>query len=97
MTTVENGKQQSFDILIERIDYMTRDNKNMVIKVVDSDLINKTGGIIQGMSGSPIIQNGKIIGAVTHVFLNDPTSGYGIFAETMLDKADDLYELKMAS
>ena len=61
-----------------------------VIKVVDENLIGKTGGIVQGMSGSPIIQEGKIIGAITHVFLNDPTGGYGIFAETMLDVADGL-------
>ena len=56
----------------------------MVIKVTDSELIDKTGGIIQGMSGSPILQDGKIIGAVTHVFVNDPTKGYGIFIENML-------------
>lgn len=56
----------------------------MVIKVTDERLLNKTGGIVQGMSGSPIIQNGKIIGAVTHVFVNDPVKGYGIFIERML-------------
>ena len=57
----------------------------MVIKVTDQELLKKTNGIIQGMSGSPIIQNGHIIGAVTHVFVNDPTKGYGIFIENMLD------------
>ena len=56
----------------------------MVIRVTDKELLNKAGGIIQGMSGSPIIQNGKIIGAVTHVFVNDATRGYGIFIEEML-------------
>ena len=61
-----------------------RDNKNFVIKVNDERLIAETGGIVQGMSGSPIIQNGKLIGAVTHVFLNDPTRGYGIGIENML-------------
>ena len=60
-------------------------DKNMVIKVVDEELIEATGGIVQGMSGSPIIQDGKLIGAVTHVFVNDPTKGYGIFAENMLE------------
>ena len=85
------------NIEIERIDYISDENKNLIIKVVDENLIAKTGGIIQGMSGSPIIQNGKLIGAVTHVFLNDPTGGYGIFAETMLDVADGLNELKLAS
>lgn len=57
----------------------------MILKITDPGLIAKTGGIVQGMSGSPILQNGKIIGAVTHVFVNDPTRGYGIFIDTMLD------------
>ena len=57
----------------------------MVIKVTDQELLKKTNGIVQGMSGSPIIQNGHIIGAVTHVFVNDPTKGYGILIENMLD------------
>ena len=56
----------------------------MVIKITDPDLLDKTGGIVQGMSGSPIIQDDKIIGAVTHVFVQDPTKGYGIFIENML-------------
>lgn len=90
VTTVEEGKQEAFNIEIERIDYISGENKNLVIKVTDENLIAKTGGIIQGMSGSPIIQNGKLVGAVTHVFLNDPTGGYGIFAETMLEVADGL-------
>lgn len=61
-------------------------NKGMIIKVVDEKLLKLTNGIIQGMSGSPIVQNGKIIGAVPHVFVNDPTKGYGIFIETMLEE-----------
>ncbi len=56
----------------------------MIIKITDKELLSKTGGIVQGMSGSPILQNGKIVGAVTHVFVNDPTKGYGIFIENML-------------
>ena len=59
----------------------------MVIKITDSRLISLTGGIIQGMSGSPIIQNRKLVGAVTHVFINDPTRGYGVLAEWMLEEA----------
>ena len=55
----------------------------MVIRVTDPKLLEKTGGIVQGMSGSPILQNGRLVGAVTHVFVNDPTRGYGIFAENM--------------
>ena len=56
----------------------------MTIRVTDEELLEKTGGIVQGMSGSPIIQNNKLIGAITHVYINDPTKGYGIFAETMM-------------
>ena len=58
----------------------------MIVKVTDKELLEKTGGIIQGMSGSPIIQNGKLIGALTHVFVTDPTKGYGVFADTMLEQ-----------
>lgn len=61
--------------------------RNMLIKITDPALLNTTGGIVQGMSGSPIIQNGKLVGAVTHVLVNDPTTGYGIFIENMLDAA----------
>ena len=66
------------------------DTKNMMIRVTDKDLISKTGGIVQGMSGSPILQNGRIVGAVTHVFVNDPTRGYGIFIENMLAEAEKI-------
>lgn len=62
----------------------------MVIRVTDRQLIEECGGIVQGMSGSPIIQNDRIIGAVTHVFLNDPRRGYGIFVEWMLEESDDV-------
>ena len=63
----------------------------MLIRVTDEKLIEKTGGIVQGMSGSPIIQNGKLIGAVTHVLVNDPTRGYGIFIENMLESAEQKF------
>ena len=59
----------------------------MVVKITDERLLEKTGGIVQGMSGSPILQNGKLIGAVTHVLVSDPTKGYGIFIENMFDAA----------
>ena len=68
----------------------TTSSKDMIIKITDKKLIDKTGGIVQGMSGSPIIQNGKIVGAVTHVFVNDPTRGYGIFIENMLAEAEKI-------
>ncbi len=96
ITTVENGVTENYSVIIEKIDKGSADNKNLVIKVTDRALIEKTGGIIQGMSGSPIIQNGKIIGAVTHVFLNDSTSGFGIFAETMLSAMQNMSENQMS-
>ena len=87
-TTVSGSKPQAFDIRIERIAATDANpTKNMIIKITDPDLIEITGGIVQGMSGSPIIQDGKLVGAVTHVFVNDPTKGYGIFIENMLDAA----------
>jgi stage IV sporulation protein B len=61
--------------------------RNMLIRITDQRLLDTTGGIVQGMSGSPIIQDGKLVGAVTHVLVNDPTTGYGIFIENMLDAA----------
>ena len=63
-------------------------NRNLMIRVTDPDLLQATGGIVQGMSGSPIIQDGKLVGAVTHVLVNDPTRGYGIFIENMLDASE---------
>lgn len=88
IATLENEKTENYSIIIEKIDEKSSENKNLVIRITDRELIEKTGGIIQGMSGSPIIQNGKIIGAVTHVFLDDATGGFGIFAETMLNKLE---------
>lgn len=83
-TTVEGEKSQKYEITIEKINYdETQECKNMIIKVTDKQLLEKTGGIVQGMSGSPIIQNDKLVGAVTHVFVNNPTKGYAIFADTM--------------
>ena len=82
------GAVEAYDIEIEKIERFSRDaNKSMVIEVVDEELLEITGGIVQGMSGSPIIQDGKLVGAVTHVLVNDPTRGYGIFIENMLDAA----------
>ena len=80
-----DGEIKEYKIEIQKI-YLNNnyDNKCMILKVTDDELIQKTGGIIQGMSGSPIIQNGKFVGAVTHVFVNDPTIGYGIFGDKMI-------------
>lgn len=82
-TTINGVEPQIYDISIVKVDKGNKENKNFVIKITDEDLLACTGGIVQGMSGSPIVQNGKLIGAVTHVFLNDPTRGYGIGIETM--------------
>ena len=71
---------------ISVIDCNARDtNKCFVLRITDDDLLSRTGGIVQGMSGSPVLQNGKLIGAITHVFVNDPTKGYGIFIENMME------------
>lgn len=83
---VDGNGPKAYNVKIESIS-LNRDEKNMVILVVDNELLNITGGIVQGMSGSPIMQNGKLVGAVTHVLVNDPTRGYGIFIENMLDAA----------
>ena len=81
-----------YNCKIEKINHNDSINKNMVVKIIDEELLDKTGGIVQGMSGSPIIQNNKLIGAITHVFVNDPTKGYGIFAENMLETAQSVAE-----
>ncbi len=91
LTVVEGDKIASYDVEIEKITYQTRpSDKGIVLRVVDEELLQLTGGIIQGMSGSPIIQNGRLVGAVTHVFVNDPTRGYGIFMEWMYQEAEIL-------
>ncbi len=80
-----SGELRDYEIEIQRVDYNPiQENKSLVIRVVDKDLLHLTGGIVQGMSGSPIIQNGKLVGAVTHVFVQDSTRGYGIFVEDMM-------------
>ncbi len=87
--TVDNGGVKEYDIKIRKI-FSNSINKDMIIEITDSELIEKTGGIVQGMSGSPIIQNGMLVGAITHVFVNDSTRGYAIFAEKMLETSKDI-------
>lgn len=85
LCNLDGTKTKEYNIQIERIYKENNyDNKSMKIKVVDEDLLNKTGGIIQGMSGSPIIQNDKFVGAVTHVLVNNPKEGYAVFGDIML-------------
>lgn len=89
LTTVDSGEPQFYDIEIEDISYNDRSSsKSMIIHITDDALLRKTGGIVQGMSGSPILQNGCLAGAVTHVFVNDPTRGYAVFAENMTELTD---------
>lgn len=93
LTVVENDKVEPFDIeIVSTIPQKFPATKGLIIRVTDPRLLKKTGGIVQGMSGSPIIQDGKLVGAVTHVFVNDPTSGYGVHIEWMLNEAGiDIY------
>ena len=96
LTTIDGNKVEEFNIDIQKVNRQnTSNNKSMLLKVTDQRLLDITGGIVQGMSGSPIIQDGKLVGAVTHVLVNDPTRGYGIFIEWMLDEADIELEATM--
>ena len=84
-----SGELKEYQVKLEKVYNGNNDvNKGMLLTVVDEELLSLTGGIVQGMSGSPIIQDGKLVGAVTHVLVNDPTRGYGIFIENMLDAAE---------
>lgn len=89
LSTLSNNEIRKFQVEIRKIENQrTPSDKGMVIKVTDKELLSESGGIVQGMSGSPIIQNDRIIGAVTHVFINDPKQGYGIFIEWMLAESN---------
>ncbi|HNX13472.1 MAG TPA: SpoIVB peptidase [Oscillospiraceae bacterium] len=91
ITAVDEKGPQQFEINIIKIDMGEKaEGRNLIIEVTDPKLLELTGGIVQGMSGSPILQNGKLIGAVTHVFVNNPTRGYGLFADTMLAETEAL-------
>lgn len=91
-TVTADGTCRAYDIEILRLNGEDRANKNFTLKITDPDLLSVTGGIVQGMSGSPVIQNGKLVGAVTHVMVNDPEKGYGIFIENMLSAMPDALE-----
>lgn len=91
-TTTQGESPKAYRILIEKISDADK-RRNMVLRVIDPALLTQTGGIVQGMSGSPIVQNGRLVGAVTHVLVNDPTRGYGIFAQTMLEQAEIAAEM----
>ena len=89
LATIDGGAAKLYDVRIERVDLNAADpNRNMLIRITDPELLAATGGIVQGMSGSPLLQDGMLVGAVTHVLVNDPARGYAIFAQTMLAAAD---------
>ncbi len=89
LCTLDDNVRREYEIEISEINKGNfAKTKNYVVKVTDEDLLKKTGGIVQGMSGSPIIQNGKLVGAITHVMINDPTTGYGIYIGNMLDEME---------
>lgn len=92
ISTVDGNGPCRYEVEISNINFTNGENKNMIIKITDEKLIEKTGGIVQGMSGSPIIQDGRLVGAVTHVLVGDPAKGYGIFAETMYETMSELTE-----
>lgn len=87
ISTIDGNAPKAYEIEIMHINYNSGGEKDITFRIVDDDLISKTGGIVQGMSGSPIIQNGKLIGAVTHVIINNPKKGYAIFAQTMYEES----------
>jgi stage IV sporulation protein B len=87
LTSIDGTTVNEYSIYIEKLTQQSKPNsKSMIIRITDKELLEKTGGIVQGMSGSPIIQNGKIVGAITHVFVNRPDMGYGIYIEWMIDE-----------
>ena len=87
LSNVSGSEIEAFTVEVEKLYPAAENGRNLLLRVTDARLLEQTGGIVQGMSGSPIIQDGKLIGAVTHVLVNDPTRGYGIFIENMLDAA----------
>ena len=92
LCSLDNQQPQEYEIEIDKINKENNyDNKSMQIKITDQKLLEKTGGIIQGMSGSPVIQNGKFVGAVTHVLVNDPTKGYAVFGDIMLKQSKNAF------
>ncbi len=87
VSTIEGDSPKEYDVEITNVTLSKNSGQNMIFKVTDEELLQKTGGIVQGMSGSPIVQNGKLVGAVTHVFINSPQKGYGISISNMLSNS----------
>lgn len=85
--TISGDEIREYEVQIVKVYHDEDTTRNLLLRITDPELLQTTGGIVQGMSGSPILQNGKLVGAVTHVMINDPAQGYGIFAENMLTRA----------
>lgn len=94
--SLDGSAPKKYSIFIEEVDLNSSDRKDLVIRVTDKQLLKKTGGILQGMSGSPIIQNGRLVGAITHVFVKTADMGYGIFADRMYSEAVNVYSSRQA-
>ncbi|WP_166544133.1 SpoIVB peptidase [Acutalibacter sp. 1XD8-36] len=92
LASIDGSGPRLYSAEIKKVNPADQPTKNLVISVTDKRLLESTGGIVQGMSGAPILQDGKLCGAVTHVFMDDPTMGYGIFAETMLEQCNSSYK-----
>ena len=92
LSNVDGNGIKEYDVTLSKVDVRSDGTKCFVVEITDERLIELTGGIVQGMSGSPILQNGKIVGAVTHVLVGDPTKGYGIFIENMLSAMPELLQ-----
>lgn len=92
LASIDGSGPRLYSAEIKKVNTADQPTKNLVISVTDKRLLESTGGIVQGMSGAPILQDGKLCGAVTHVFMDDPTMGYGIFAETMLEQCNSSYK-----
>lgn len=91
-TTLDGQTPREYTIEIEKVNMNDDSEHDMIVRITDKELLEKTGGIVQGMSGSPIIQDGRLVGAVTHVFVDDPDEGYGVFADSMYQQAWDCIE-----
>lgn len=92
LAAVSGNETKEYTIEIEKVYPASDTARNLLLRVTDEELLAQTGGVVQGMSGSAIVQNGRLVGAVTHVLLDDPSRGYGIFIENMLDAAGLSYE-----
>ena len=93
IASIDESGPHAYAAEIQKVSNTDQPTKNLVIKVTDQRLLESTGGIVQGMSGAPLLQDGRLCGAVTHVFMDDPTRGYGIFAETMVEQCRNIEEV----